>query len=53
MREQEREREREGEREREKEREGEREFCLFVFLTSSSATRLYRGRFPRDRAGKQ
>ena len=36
-------------REREREGEREREFvCLFGFLTSSSTTRLYRGRAPRQ-----
>ena len=41
--------EREREREREKGRERESLFvCLFGFLTSSSTTRLYRGRAPRQ-----
>ena len=43
------EREREREREKEREREREREFGWLVgFLTSSSTTRLYRGRVPRQ-----
>ena len=47
-RERERARERERKRERERVRERNRErVCLFGFLTSSSTTRLYRGRAPR------
>ena len=42
-------REREEERLREKGRERKREICWLVgFLTSSSTTRLYRGRAPRQ-----
>ena len=48
------ERDTERDRERQRETEGDREkeivcfVCLFGFLTSSSTTRLYRGRAPRQ-----
>ena len=54
-RDREKEKDREGERERGRKRDIKRErereslfLCLFGFLTSSSTTRLYRGRAPRQ-----